>query len=461
MNTVNPVTIIDKAKVHSFHVMLALWLFLIIVFDGYDVVIYGAVVPSLIGEWGISDVMAGAIGSYTVMGTAIGAVFFGILADKIGRKKVILFSTFLFSLFTLLAGFASGPVMFTIFRIIAGLGLGGVMPNVIATMTEYAPRRVRSVMVSLVFTGYSVGALIAALTSRSLLATGGWEPIFWIGGLPLLFLPIIMKSIPESVGFLLEKGKVEEARQVLMKVEPSLVKSFNFELTRPAPRTGGLPVVKLFEDKRSLSTVMFWISCFSAFTLIYSMNTWLPRLLMESGFDLNSSLTFTAVMQIGAIVGTIVFGRLVDKIGFKKVLIPLFFSGALALGLIGFSKTTLVIFALISIIGAASVGVQNISNAFVSQYYPAQMRATAIGSTMAFGRIGGIAAPTFVGLLLMMNLQPQFNFGAIGIAALVGGIAMLFVQEKHAAYYQQEPIEEGREDAEQPALVSLQSEQRS
>ena len=155
---------------------------------------------------------------------------------------------------------------------------------------------------------------------------------------------------------------------------------------------------------------------------------------MAAGFDLSSSLLFTAVMQLGAIVGTVVLGPLMDKIGFKKVLVPLFFSGAIALALIGYSKNTAIVFGLITIIGAATIGVQNLSNTFVSQYYPTHMRATALGSTMAFGRIGGILAPLIVGFLLSMNLQPQYNFGVIGIASLVGGLALLFVQEKHAVY---------------------------
>ncbi|WP_039236432.1 MFS transporter [Bacillus thermotolerans] len=438
MKSITPMSIIDKSRIHSFHISLIFWLFLVIAFDGYDVVVYGAIVPSLISDWGISDVTAGAIGSYTVMGTAVGAVMFGLLADKIGRKKIILLTTFLFSFFTFLSGFATGPVMFTVFRIIAGIGLGGVMPNVIALATELSPKHARSVTVSFIFCGYSIGAMVAALTSRSLLPIGGWEPVLWIAGIPLLFLPILMKVIPESVGFLVQKGRNEEARKILSKIEPGISKEAVIEFPEPAEKSSGSPVVRLFEEKRARSTIMFWISCFSAFMLIYSMNTWLPSLMMEVGYDLSSSLTLTAVMQVGAIIGTIVFGRLVDKVGFKKVLVPLFFFGAIALSLIGFTSSTWIVFALIAVIGAASVGLQNVSNAFVSQYYPGTMRSTAVGSTMAFGRVGGIVAPTFVGILLSLNFLPQFNFAAIASAAVLGGIAMLFVQEQHGHYSKEE-----------------------
>lgn len=132
MKSINPMNVIDESRIHSMHIWLIFWLFIVIAFDGYDAVIYGATVPSLIKEWGITDVTAGAIGSYAAIGTAIGAAFFGLLADKIGRKNIIIVTTILFSLFTCLAGFANGPVVFAIFRVIAGIGLGGVMPNVIA-----------------------------------------------------------------------------------------------------------------------------------------------------------------------------------------------------------------------------------------------------------------------------------------------------------------------------------------
>ncbi|MFK9118735.1 aromatic acid/H+ symport family MFS transporter [Peribacillus castrilensis] len=446
MKLINPMKVIDGSRIHSFHIWLVFWLFLVILFDGYDVVIYGAVVPSLIKEWGISDVTAGAIGSYTVLGTAAGAIVFGLLADKLGRKKIILLTIFLFSFFTLLSGFANGPTMFIIFRVIAGIGLGGVMPNVIALTTEFAPKHIRSALVSFVFCGYSVGAIAAALTSRSLLPTVGWEPVFWLAGIPLLFFPLLIKVIPESVSFLIQTGRVEEAKRVLAKIDPTINVKEAIELKKPDERAPGSPVIKLFEQKRAISTVMFWISCFSAFILIYSMNTWLPRLMMQAGYDLKSSLTFIAVMQIGAIVGTIVFGRLVDKLGFKKVLVPLFFCGAIALSLIGFTNSPFIAYGLISVIGAASVGVQNMSNAFVSQYYPTEMRSTALGSTMAFGRMGGIVAPTFVGILLTMNLQPQYNFAAIASAAVLGGFAMLFVQEKHGNYNKEADKPESAED---------------
>lgn len=443
MNAIQINETIDKSRFRGFHLSLIIWCFFIILMDGYDVVIYGSVVPSLMEEWSISPVTAGAIGSYTAAGTAIGAVVFGLLADKIGRKKVIMICTIMFSLFTALSTFAGGPVLFTIMRVIAGLGLGGVMPNVIALSTEYAPKKIRGAIVSFIFCGYSIGAMSAAMFSKSLLPEVGWRPIFWIAAIPLVFIPFLMKQLPESANFLLSKGRDEEVRKIYSKLNPEGTLAPNAVFVKPARKSGGSPLAKLFENKLALSTIMFWISCFSAFVLIYAMNVWLPKLMIEAGYSLGNSLLFVVALNAGAIVGTIIFGRLTDKWGFKKIMVPLYFFGFIALSAIGLTNNTALAYLLVGIIGAASVGVQNISNAFVSQYYQPEVRSTGVGAAMAFGRVGGIFAPTFVGVLLTMNLSAQMNFTFIGMAALLGGIAILFVQEKHAHYRQEEDVETG------------------
>ncbi|MBM7610044.1 AAHS family benzoate transporter-like MFS transporter [Lysinibacillus composti] len=443
MNAIQINETIDRSRFRGFHLSLIVWCFFIILMDGYDVVIYGSIVPSLMEEWSISPVTAGAIGSYTAAGTAVGAVVFGLMADKIGRKKVIMICTIMFSLFTALSTFAGGPVLFTIMRVIAGLGLGGVMPNVIALSTEYAPKKIRGAIVSFIFCGYSIGAMAAAMISKSVLPEMGWKPIFWIAAIPLVFIPFLMKQLPESANFLLSKGRDEEVRKIYSKLDPEVTLAPNAVFVKPASKSGGSPLAKLFENKLALSTIMFWISCFSAFVLIYAMNVWLPKLMIEAGYSLGNSLLFVVALNAGAIVGTIIFGRLTDKWGFKRIMVPLYLLGFIALCAIGLTNNTALAYVLVGIIGAASVGVQNISNAFVSQYYQPEVRSTGVGAAMAFGRVGGIFAPTFVGVLLTMNLSAQMNFTFIGMAALLGGIAILFVQEKYAHYRQEEEVVAG------------------
>lgn len=230
-------------------------------------------------------------------------------------------------------------------------------------------------------------------------------------------------------------------KKILAKVNPNATLSPEATLAKPSAKAPGSPLIKLFENKLALSTIMFWISCLSCFVLIYAMNVWLPKLMVEAGYSLSNSLLFVVALNMGAIVGTVIFGRLTDKWGFKKVMVPLYVGGAIALAAVGLTNNTIVAYVLIAIIGAASIGVQNISNAFVSQFYRPEVRSTGVGAAMAFDRTGGIFAPTFVGILLTMNLSAQMNFTLIGTAALVGGIAILFVQEKYTHYRQGEATE--------------------
>lgn len=207
MTTINSTEVIANSKFNRFHLGLLLWSFFIILFDGYDLVVYGTVLPTLIEKWNLSSVEAGAIGTYGLFGMMFGAIFFGTLADRIGRKNVVAITLVLFSLFTFLCGFAETPTTFSTFRFLAGLGLGGIMPNVIALLTDYAPKTMRSMIVSIVLCGYSVGGILAPLIGITLMPTFGWKSIFWFAGLPLLLLPIMYKQLPETASYLIRTGK--------------------------------------------------------------------------------------------------------------------------------------------------------------------------------------------------------------------------------------------------------------
>ncbi|MFP7416812.1 aromatic acid/H+ symport family MFS transporter [Priestia filamentosa] len=429
----NPISFFEQSKLKPFHILLILWLFIILMFDGYDVVIYGATIPVLKESWGISDIIAGSIGSYTTIGTAIGAVLFGLYSDRFGRKRIIILTTLMFSIFTMLSGFAPNAIIFTICRVIAGFGFGGVMPNIASLISEYAPLKYRAAIISFIFCGYSVGAMVASFTGQALLADFGWRPVYWIGAIPLIFIPFALKMIPESLDYLLKNKQHDRIARVVNKIQPGAAATLDFTYQK-ATQEQKSPISALFTKKFAVTTMMFWLACFCTFILMYSLNTWLPTLMLQAGYNLSSSLMFVVVLQMGSIVGTLILSNIIQKVGFKKVLISLYLVGAVCLALIGFSTNLYLAYFLIFLIGAATLGLQNMSNAFVAAYYPVNVRSAALGSTIAFGRIGSILAPTYVAVLLTMNLQPQFNFIAIGIAAVFGMIALLFVNDKHADY---------------------------
>lgn len=434
MAQINTNEVIANSKFNRFHLGLLLWSFFIIAFDGYDLVVYGTVVPVLIEQWNLTSVEAGAMGSYGLFGMMFGAIFFGTLADRIGRKNVIAITLILFSLFTFLCGFAETPTHFSTFRFLAGLGLGGIMPNVIALLTDYSPKSMRSMVVSIVLCGYSVGGILAPLLGILLMPTLGWESIFWIAGLPLVALPLLYKQLPETASHLIRRGKKEELFATLSKVSPGFTFNKNDELLELNTPATKVPIVGLFNNHRALSTVMFWIAFFSCLLMVYGLNTWLPNLMIEAGYALNSSLGFLIALQGGAIIGTLIIARLCDKYGAKKMLVPMYASGAVALTLLGFGGNTLLIYVLVAIAGAATIGAQNIVQAYVSQYYPASIRSTALGTASGIGRIGGMLGPLLGGFLLSISLPIHLNFIAFAIPGLIAAIALAIVPEKQAHY---------------------------
>ena len=257
--------VIEEAKFSKFHGVLLFWGALIMVFDGYDLTVYGAVVPIIMEEWNITAVETGMIGSYALIGMMVGALIFGTIADKIGRKKVILICTFIFSFFMLLTGFAglaNSPELFGLCRFITGFGLGGVMPNVIALISDYSSKKSRSRMIATIMAGFSIGGVIAATLSIVIIPIIGWVSVFFVGALPLLFLPLLARSLPDTAGFYIAKKDFGKVKEILEKVNPlhNFQENEQFVMGNMGRNTS--PVKALFSERRASSTMMFWLSLF-------------------------------------------------------------------------------------------------------------------------------------------------------------------------------------------------------
>ncbi|RLL46582.1 MFS transporter [Oceanobacillus piezotolerans] len=432
MKKINPEELIATSKFNRFHLQLIFWGFIIILFDGYDLVVYGTVVPVLIEEWNLSSVEAGAMGSYGLFGMVFGAIVLGMLADRFGRKNIMILSVFLFSFFTMLCGFTDNPTSFSIFRFLAGLGLGGVMPNVIALSTEYAPSRIRNIVVSIVLVSYSVGGMLAPLFGITLMPSLGWEVVFWIAGIPLLLIPFIYKKMPESSSYLIRKGRDKDLIRILSKVNPAVQLPKHVEFSNDDHLKTKVPFVGLFQNKRAMSTILFWTTYFMSLLMVYGLNTWLPNLMIEAGYGLNSSLAFLMVLQGGSIIGTILIARLSMKYDFRIMLALLYAIGGIAITLLGFGGNSMYIYLLVGIAGASSIGAQHLIQAYVSQYYPPAIRSTALGICSGIGRFGGMLGPMLGGFLLTTSLPVYMYFLAYAIPGLIAAIALSIVPGNRA-----------------------------
>ncbi|WP_071392819.1 MFS transporter [Bacillus tuaregi] len=430
--TTNAEQIVQKTKFNKFHGVLLFWGAILMLFDGFDLTIYGAVVPTLMEEWGISAVQAGMYGSYALFGMMFGALIFGTLADKLGRKKIILICVFIFSLFMLLSGLAPTPEMFGVFRFITGLGLGGMMPNVIGLVSEYSPEGLRSRMIATIMAGYSIGGVVAALLSMVLITNFGWESVFFFGALPILFLPFLVKSLPDSVGTLVSKNDYKGIQKILVKLNSTYQPTENERFILNKQKEDSSPVKNLFTENRALLTVMIWVTYFMSLLMIYGLNTWLPKFMTEAGFPLGSSLSFLLALNVGATVGAILMGWVADRWGVGKALILFFVIAAISITSLGYATNMVLLYILVAIAGAATVGTQNLTHSYTSQFYPITMRSTALGWALAVGRIGGILGPTIGGILLASQLTLQVNFLVFALPGVIAALAVFLANQQGA-----------------------------
>lgn len=425
---VNVNDVVDQAKFKPFHMTVVLWCLFIVLFDGYDLAINGVVLPLLMQEWGMTAVQAGMLASTALTGMMFGAMLFGMLADKIGRKTVILICVTLFSGFTFLGGFASNPTEFGILRFIAGLGIGGVLPNLVALTSEYAPQKLKSTLVTAMFSGYAVGGIMAALLGVNFTPAYGWQIMFFIAGIPLLFLPIIWKFLPESLTYLVKKQNFAKANLIVNKLAPEKQVTAQTVLVLNEVHAPDASLGALFSNGRALNTLFFWCSFFMALLMVYALGSWLPKLMMAAGYSLGSSLLFLMSLNIGAVIGTVGGGILADRFHLKPVIIGMLIMGAVSLVGLGFNSPPLIIYMLIAMAGAASIGGSILMYSYVAQYYPLAVRSTGIGWASGVGRLGAIVGPIVIGVLLGMELPHKMNFFAVAFPAFIAVIAMLMIK---------------------------------
>lgn len=417
--------VIDNARFNAFHWLVMCLCALLLIFDGYDLFIYGVVLPAIMQEWGLTPLQAGALGSYALFGMMFGALLFGSLADKIGRKKGIAICFALFSVATIVNGFATSPTEFGICRFIAGLGCGGLMPNAVALMNEYAPKKLRSTLVAVMFSGYSLGGMLSAGVGIFMLPRFGWESMFFAAALPLLLLPVIFHYLPESIGFLVRRGEHDKARALLQRLDPGQSLGADVQLVINERKGSGVSVLELFRNGLAVRTLSIWVAFFCCLLMVYALSSWLPKLMANAGYSLGSSLSFLLALNFGGMAGAILGGWLGDRFNLTKVKVGFFIAAAVSISLLGFKSPTLVLYLLIFIAGATTIGTQILLYAGTAQLYGLSIRSTGLGWASGIGRNGAIVGPLLGGALMGIELPLQLNFMAFAIPGAIAALAML------------------------------------
>jgi MFS transporter, AAHS family, benzoate transport protein len=410
-----------------------------LVFDGYDLVVYGTVVSTFLrnpGEIGpVSPAGAGALGSYALIGVLVGALLAGAVGDIIGRRKVMLVSYAWFAVFMAFTALATNTTMFGIGRFLTGIGVGALVGTTGALVAEFAPPGRKNLCNAITYSGVPFGSLLAALLGILLLESIGWRGLFWIGSLPLVtLLPLAYFKMPESVAWLVSRGRIAEAQQISAKTGMPLPTELPPSAAdRPAATrtsTGRAGYGGLFDGQNWLPTVLLGLTSAMVLLLVYSLNTWLPELMLRAGFDAKGSLAFLLVLNGGAVVGALTGSRFADRFGPKFVTAAFLLTGALFIAMLIVPVPLGVLLLFVALAGLGTSGTQILLFGFVANYYRTNVRAAGVAWCAGFGRMGGIGGPLVGGILIGAGLGVTQIFLILAGVAVLGLVFVLLVPHR-------------------------------
>jgi AAHS family 4-hydroxybenzoate transporter-like MFS transporter len=427
--SIEVIDFIDNQPVGGFHVRLLLTCAAVLFLDGFDTQAMGYVAPALAKEWELGKAALGPVFSAGLFGLMIGALVFGPLADRIGRKTIIIGSTLAFGLGALVTAVVQDVNTLLIVRFLTGLGLGGAMPNVIAMTSEFNPHRRRATMVMITFCGFSVGAALGGLLAADLIPRFGWRSVFIVGGVaPLVMVPILALRLPESVRFLALKGNASaRVAELLRRIDPKAAFTSDTAFVVQETHLSGLPVAHLFREGRTAVTLLLWVVFFMSLLDLYFLANWLPTVLNDRGASVSQAVVIGSMLQVGGVAGTFALGSLIDRFSFRALAL-VYFAAVFAVGAIGHlgHSTALVTIAIFAA-GFCIVGGQIAANALAASFYPTSVRATGVGWALGIGRIGSIVGPVVGGVLLEQKWSAASVFMAAAAAALCAALAAFWL----------------------------------
>jgi AAHS family benzoate transporter-like MFS transporter len=407
-----------------------------LMFDGYDLVVYGTVVsiflrnPNEIGA--VTPQIAGVLGSYALVGVLVGALLAGTIGDILGRRKVMLAAYAWFSVGMAFTAMTISTSLFGILRFITGLGVGALVATTGALVSEYAPPGKKNLVNAITYSGVPIGSLMAALLAIILLDAMGWRGMFWIGALPLVTLfPLAIVRMPESVAWLASRGRFEEARAISVRtgvpMPEEAPKAPSMAGTATPVGGGRAGFAGLFGPGYIFPTIVLGLMSATGLVLVYSLNTWLPELMLRAGFNAKGSLSFLLVLNGGAILGALAGSRVADRLGPKPVVAGAFLTGTVAIALLTLPAPLGILLFIVAIAGLGTSGTQTLIYGFVANYYRTNVRGAGVAWCAGFGRLGGVGGPLLGGFLVGAGFALDSIFYVLAGLALLGLLLTLLV----------------------------------
>ena len=427
---------IDDRPMVAAQWMILILCFFVLIADGFDTAAMAFVAPALSHELSISKITLGPVLSAALIGLALGAFIAGPVADKIGRKRVLIASVLLFSVASLASAYATTAPILAALRFITGLGIGAAMPNCTTLVSEFVPSRSRSFLVNLMFCGFPLGASAGGFMTAWLIPHFGWRSVFVVGGSVPILLAALLMLLPESISFMVvQHWPIEKIRAALMRISGGDLVAHNmiataesFKIQEIASRSSGSPVSILLSPQFRLNTLMLWTAYFMGLVLYYLLISWMPTLLRDSGASISEAARTTALFPLGGGIGAMFCGWLMDRVNATRVVATAYFATALLLVVLSRSTGTVGMLMIVTFLaGTAMNGAQTSMPVLAASTYPTKSRASGVSWMLGVGRFGGISGALAGGVLLQAGYKMAAIVLGLSVAALIAAFA-LFVK---------------------------------
>jgi AAHS family 4-hydroxybenzoate transporter-like MFS transporter len=426
---------INRERFSRYQWLIFALCFFIVLLDGFDTAAIGFIAPSLMKDWGIAKPDLAPVLSAALFGLAAGALTSGPLADRYGRRVVLMVSVFMLGCACAASALAGSLQELTVLRFITGLGLGAAMPNAVTLTSEFSPEARRATLTNAMFCGFPLGAALGGFLAAWMIPIWGWRSVLVLGGTaPLLLLVVMFFSLPESVRHMVAKAyPAERIRAVLARISASAASATSFTLSesgrqQQAPITGKGGIAMLFQPRYLVGTCMLWLAYFMGLVIFYALVNWMPVLFKEAGLAPKTATLISALFPLGG-VGAILFGWLMDRYNANRVIATGFALTAAAVYAIGqVAGNVGVLTVVVFVAGALMNTAQSSLPALAAAYYPTGCRATGVAWMLGVGRFGGIAGSFLVAELSRQQMGFSDVFTVVSLAAVVSTMALLIKQ---------------------------------
>jgi AAHS family 4-hydroxybenzoate transporter-like MFS transporter len=428
--------LIDSRRLSSFQIRVFVLIGCLVLLDGFDVQAIGFVAPALVRAWHLEPQVLGPVFSAGLLGMLAGAMSWSLVADRIGRRPVLIACTFFFAACMLATAMAQSVTQLAALRFLTGFGIGGVMANAVTLASEYCPATRRASLLMVISCGFTAGAILGGVITAVLLPRAGWPAVFVVGGLlPLVLAPILLRELPESLYFLASTSNRAKLNYWLarLRLQTQIVPP-NIQRDQPDAAAAALgsdsprakiSVVELLREGRGKISLLLWCVSFANLLNLYFLSSWLPLLASRMGYSDRLSVLVGVTLQLGGIAGALVLGPLIDRRGFYRVLAPAFALGAVVIATIGRPSLPLtILFGAVFLAGVCVVGGQPGINALAASLYPTRLRATGVGWCLGIGRAGSITGPIVAAQLIARDLGPETLFLFAAVPAVLSFMTM-------------------------------------